>query len=249
MRVFSATDVGQLRKSNEDYIFTSLDPVGNLPNLFVVADGMGGHNAGEVASHLGVSALIENIKNNNNFNPVKIVRSAVSAANRAVFQMAASDEALSGMGTTMVVASVSGDWLYVANVGDSRLYHMGGDFIKQVTMDHSLIAEMVRIGELSPEEGKNHPDKNIITRAIGTAEKGQTDFFDLKLESGQQFVMCSDGLSNMVEDEDILRIVRESLDAGENPAAKLVDCANANGGRDNISVIVVDMHTDEVSEC
>ena len=108
---------------------------------------------------------------------------------------------------------------------------------------------MVRIGELSPEEGKNHPDKNIITRAIGTTDKIQTDFFDLKLESGQQFIMCSDGLTNMVEDEDILRIVKESLDIGENPAGKLVELANANGGRDNISVIVVDMHTDEVSEC
>ncbi len=248
MKVFSATDVGKIRSMNQDYMFTSEDPVGNLPNLFVVADGMGGHKAGDFASHYGVSVMVETIRKDENFNPVKIIRSGIMAANREILKSAMENQNMAGMGTTMVAASVVGDYLYVANVGDSRLYLIDEN-IKQISQDHSLIAEMVRLGELEPEEAKHHPDKNIITRAVGTEENVEIDFFDLKLEAGQWFLMCSDGLSNMVEDEEILRIVGESSKEGKDPSLALVEQANLNGGKDNIAVIAVQPFSDEVDIC
>ena len=239
MRVFSATDIGQKRHMNQDFIFTSEEPVGNLPNLFVVADGMGGHNAGDFASRYGVSVLVETVRKDKNFNPVKVMRNAIEAANREVFSQSRNDPSMAGMGTTMVVCTVVGGYAYIANVGDSRLYLAGSDSMTQITQDHSLIAEMVRLGELTPEEGRNHPDKNIITRAVGTNEDVKIDFFDVKLDTGDQILMCSDGLSNMVEDQRIFEILKGE-DTEADKAQVLVDEANANGGRDNIAVIVVE---------
>ena len=239
MRVFSATDIGQKRHMNQDFIFTSEESVGNLPNLFVVADGMGGHNAGDFASRYGVSVLVETVRKDKNFNPVKVMRNAIEAANREVFSQSRNDPSMAGMGTTMVVCTVVGGYAYIANVGDSRLYLAGSDSMTQITQDHSLIAEMVRLGELTPEEGRNHPDKNIITRAVGTNEEVKIDFFDVKLETGDQILMCSDGLSNMVEDQRIFEILKGE-DTEADKAQVLVDEANANGGRDNIAVIVVE---------
>ena len=246
MKVFSATDIGQKRQMNQDYIYTSVEPVGNLPNLFVVADGMGGHNAGDFASRCRVSVLVDTVKKDKNFNPVKIIRSGIEEANREILAQSRQNETMAGMGTTMVAATVVGGYAYVANVGDSRLY-LAREVLRQITQDHSLVAEMVRLGELSPEEARNHPDKNIITRAVGTAEDVKIDFFDIKLEPGDQLLMCSDGLSNMVSDRDILEILRTG--PGENKAQELVDQANANGGKDNIAVIVIEPFTNEVKEC
>ena len=239
MKVFSATDIGQKRHMNQDFIFTSEEPVGNLPNLFVVADGMGGHNAGDFASRYGVSVLVESVRRDKNFNPVKVMRNAIEAANREVFSQSRNDPSMAGMGTTMVVCTVVGGYAYIANVGDSRLYLAGSESMTQITQDHSLIAEMVRLGELTPEEGRNHPDKNIITRAVGTNEDVKIDFFDVKLDTGDQILMCSDGLSNMVEDQRIFEILKGE-DTEADKAQVLVDEANANGGRDNIAVIVVE---------
>lgn len=154
---------------------------------------------------------------------------------------------MEGMGTTMVVATVVGSYAYVANVGDSRLYLAADGTFSQVTQDHSLIMEMVRLGELTMEQARNHPDKNIITRAVGTAETVKVDFFDIRLEPGNQLLMCSDGLSNMVSDEEIFGIIEE--DDGKDKAQELIDKANANGGKDNIAVIVVEPFTNEVKEC
>jgi serine/threonine protein phosphatase PrpC len=243
MKVYSATDIGQIRKMNQDFIYTSVEPIGNLPNLFVVADGMGGHNAGDYASRYGVSVLTDTIKEDPDDNPVMILRAGIEAANRAVLEKSKSDESLYGMGSTMVAATVVDGCLYVANVGDSRLYLLDGD-LRQITQDHSLIAEMVRMGELTPEEGANHPDKNIITRAIGTSEEIKIDFFDVKLEKDSIFMMCSDGLYNMVEKKIITQVLKD--DQVEDKAGKLVQLANAGGGLDNIAVIVVEPFTDEV---
>lgn len=246
MKVFSATDVGQKRQMNQDFLFTSEEPVGNLPNLFVVADGMGGHNAGDFASRYGVSVLVENVKKDKNFNPVKIIRAGIEAANKEVLEQARRDASMAGMGTTMVVATVVGGYAYIANVGDSRLYLASNDQLTQITQDHSLVAEMVRLGELTPEEGRNHPDKNIITRAIGTGEEVRIDFFDMKLEDGEMLLMCSDGLSNMVDDEAIYSILKN--EEYPDKAQALVNQANANGGKDNIAVILIDPFTNEESE-
>lgn len=237
LKTFSATDVGRKRELNQDYIFSSETPVGNLPNLFIVADGMGGHNAGDFASSFTTDCIVREIISSDMENPIKIIRNAIEKANLALMEKASEDPDKSGMGTTVVVATIVDDCLYVANVGDSRLYLVSDDIV-QITRDHSLVEEMVLKGELDRNEARNHPDKNIITRAVGATADIKVDFFDMKLREGDEILMCTDGLSNMVEDRDILNIMeRESDVAGQ--ARSLIDAANNNGGKDNIAVIVV----------
>ena len=248
MRVYSATDVGQKRKMNQDYVFVSKDPVGNLPNLFVVADGMGGHNAGDFASSHAVQILVDEIRKDADFNPIKVLRHAIETANMEILERAQQDEALKGMGTTMVVATIVGHYAYVANVGDSRLYLIQGQ-IRQVTRDHSLVQEMVRMGELKPEEARNHPDKNIITRALGAERTVDIYFFDLKMEPDSTILMCSDGLSNMVEDSKIEEIILDKTEELPRKGEELLEEANRNGGKDNIAVILVEPFTNEVDKC
>ena len=154
---------------------------------------------------------------------------------------------LKGMGTTVVAATVVGHYAYVANVGDSRLY-IAGQKMDQVTRDHSLVGEMIRMGELSKEEARTHPDRNIITRALGTAGDVAIDFFDVKLEKDSRIVLCSDGLYGMVSDEEMYEVLRECGD-GSDPSVALMEKANENGGKDNIAVIVVEPFIEEVREC
>ncbi len=248
MRIYSATDVGQKRKMNQDYVFASSDPIGNLPNLFVVADGMGGHNAGDYASSHAVSVVVEEIRQDRDFNPVKVIRHAIESANREIIEQAQKDEKLKGMGTTMVVSTIVGQYAYVANVGDSRLYVADRE-LQQITRDHSLVQEMVRMGEISVEEARNHPDKNIITRALGAERTVDVDFFDLKLEPGNVVLMCSDGLSNMVEDEKIQEIISDPEADIDQKGSALLREANQNGGKDNIAVVLVEPFTNEVEAC
>ncbi len=248
MRVYSATDVGQKRKMNQDYVFVSKDPVGNLPNLFVVADGMGGHNAGDYASSHAVQILIDEIQKNADFNPIKVIRHAIETANTEIREQARRDVQLRGMGTTIVVLTIVGHYAYVANVGDSRLYVIENG-IHQVTRDHSLVQEMVRMGELKAEDAKNHPDKNIITRALGAERTVDIDFFDLKLEPGSTILMCSDGLSNMVEDKSMEEIILKKDQDLTKKGEILVREANMNGGKDNIAIVLVEPFTNEVEKC
>ncbi len=247
MNLYSVTDVGRKRKVNQDYIYVSDQPVGNLPNLFVVADGMGGHNAGDFASSFAVKIAVEAIRTDADYNPVKIIRHAIETANDELIKQAEKYTSMAGMGTTMVAATIVGGYAYVANVGDSRLYLMDSKLI-QVTKDHSLVQEMVRLGELRQEEARNHPDKNIITRALGAKRGVNIDFFDLKLEPGNQILMCSDGLSNMLTDQEIEEILR-SGDPLQEKGRKLVEQANENGGKDNIAVILIEPFTSEGKVC
>lgn len=248
MKVYSATDVGQKRKMNQDYVFVSEDAVGNLPNLFVVADGMGGHNAGDFASSHAVEILVDEIRKDADYNPVKVIRHAIETANTEIIEQAQKDEGLRGMGTTMVVSTIVGQYAYVANVGDSRLYVVQGQ-IQQITKDHSLVQEMVRLGEISPEEARNHRDKNIITRALGAEKTVDIDFFDLKLEAGDTILMCSDGLSNMVDDRKMEDIILDSEMELTEKGKTLIREANLNGGKDNIAIILVEPFTNEVEKC
>ena len=248
MRIYSATDVGQKRKMNQDYVFASADPVGNLPNLFVVADGMGGHNAGDYASSHAVGIVVEEIREDADFNPVKVIRHAIESANTEIITQAQKDEKLRGMGTTMVAATIVGHYAYVANVGDSRLY-VAGEQIQQITKDHSLVQEMVRMGELNAEEARNHPDKNIITRALGAERTVDVDFFDLKLEPGNVVLMCSDGLSNMVEDDRIGEIISDIDRDLQERGQALISEANRNGGKDNIAIVLIEPFANEVKKC
>ena len=199
MRSYSATDVGQKRKINQDSIFASDQPVGNLQNLYIVADGMGGHNAGDFASKYAISAVREFIASSPETNPVKLIEEAIQLANRGILQEATDHEEMRGMGTTIVVTTISGRYAYTANVGDSRAYLYDGS-LRQITKDHSLVEEMVRLGELTEEAARLHPDKHIITRALGAASEVDVDFFDYEIPPDGILLMCSDGLSNMVED-------------------------------------------------
>ena len=248
MRIYSATDVGQKRKMNQDYVFASADPVGNLPNLFVVADGMGGHNAGDYASSHAVGTVVDEIRQDADFNPIKVIRHAIESANTEIITQAQNDENLRGMGTTMVVATIVGHYAYVANVGDSRLYLVNQQIL-QVTKDHSLVQEMVRMGEINAEQARNHPDKNIITRALGAERTVDIDFFDLKLEPGDVVLMCSDGLSNMVEDSQLREIISDTSTDLDEKGRILIREANRNGGKDNIAIVLVEPFTDEVKAC
>ena len=238
LKTFSITDIGRKRKVNQDYIYTSEKPVGNLPNVFIVADGMGGHNAGDYASKVTVETMLAEMENSFEKNPTLIFRKAIEEANDVIRKRASEDEKLEGMGTTVVVASCMGRFLQVANVGDSRLYVVGSK-IRQITRDHSYVEEMVRIGELDRADARNHPDKNIITRAVGAEDKVEPDFFTVELQEGEIVLMCSDGLTNMLEDEEIRMIISGARDLVEK-AESLVEAANANGGRDNISVILIE---------
>jgi len=238
LKTFSITDIGRKRKVNQDYLYTSEEPVGNLPNLFIVADGMGGHNAGDYASKLTVETMVSEIEASFEKNPVRIFGKAISAANEKILQKAAETPALEGMGTTVVAATCLGKYLQVANVGDSRLYVIGRE-IRQITRDHSLVEEMVRVGTITHEEARVHPDKNIITRAVGASETVEADYFTVELEEGDIVLMCTDGLTNMLEDEEIRMILGGARDIVEQ-AQKLVDMANRNGGKDNISVVLIE---------
>lgn len=237
METYCQTDVGLKRNSNQDFVYASDQKVGRLPSLLIVADGMGGHAAGDLASRVCVETMVSSIEGSGQTETIPILAEAVQKANRAVLKKAAEKPEYAGMGTTIVAAVIDGNTLYIANVGDSRLYLIDDDRIDQITLDHSLVAEMVRSGRISPEQMRNHPEKNIITRAVGGEESVEADFFDVGLHKGDVVLLCSDGLTNMVEDEQIFRIIRREKtlrDAGQ----KLISAANSAGGRDNISVVL-----------
>ena len=234
MKTFSMTHVGQRRETNQDYMYTSETSVGRLPDLFLVADGMGGHAAGDYASRFTVEKIVEYVTESEESEPVTVLGEAVRYA----------DASKAGMGTTIVAAVVVGDKLYTANVGDSRLYVINQERITQITRDHSLVEEMVRLGEMDKEDAKVHPDKNIITRAIGVLPEVSADFFETTLVPGDTVLLCSDGLTNMIDDTDIKRIVLGQRDIVEK-TQRLIDAANENGGKDNITVVLIEPFSDE----
>ncbi len=244
LKSYAITDIGQRRQLNQDFIYLSETPIGNLPNVFIVADGMGGHNAGEFASRYAVETIVDEISLSFEKNPVMILGKAIEKANTYTRQKAKEDKKLMGMGTTVVIATCIGKYLEVANVGDSRLYVIN-DRIKQITVDHSLVEEMIRMGGIDREAARNHPDKNIITRAIGARDTVEADFFNLELNTGDMVLLCSDGLTNMVDDDTIQHVLRKKVSLKER-AEELVEIANYNGGKDNISVIIIEPLTDEV---
>jgi len=244
MKAVSVTDVGKKRQLNQDIVFSSEKALGHLPNVFIVADGMGGHNAGDYASRYTVEFIVSEIMQSALTDGKQIIKSAIETANRKIREAAQADESLSGMGTTVVVATFLNGILKVANVGDSRLYIVDNE-IRQITRDHSLVEEMIRMGGIDRGSARNHPDKNIITRAIGAQETIEIDFFDVVIEQGNIVLMCSDGLTNMLEDEEILMILK-GPEAISVKADRLISAANNNGGRDNIAVILIEPFVDEV---
>lgn len=237
IKTVSVTDIGRQRKLNQDYVFTADLAVGPLPNLYLVADGMGGHKAGGFASRYAVESIVEVISSTKEKEIFAALDQAITEANTRIRQKAYEDESMSGMGTTLVAAVIEEGVLKVANVGDSRLYLIN-DKIEQITIDHSLVEEMVRLGGLDRNQARNHENKNIITRAIGAQSQINADFFEVNLKEGDQILMCTDGVSNMLTDEEIFDILKEEKSAKER-VEELVKSANEHGGRDNMGIILI----------
>ena len=230
MKSFGMTDIGRKRKVNQDYLFFSDEPIGCFPNLYIVADGMGGHKAGDKASSYAVNRFVELAKKEKKELPFLVMERLLNEVNEAVYELSCKEEQYAGMGTTFVAATVVDKTAYIMNVGDSRLYYFDGK-IRQVTMDHSLVEELVRAGEIDRSESRNHPQKNIITKAVGVAE----DIVDM--EEGSSLLLCSDGLTNMVDDEKLEEILSEDC-TEEEYAGKCIEEALFYGGLDNIAVVI-----------
>jgi protein phosphatase len=230
-----ASDTGRRRRRNEDNYVVA-------PPLFAVADGMGGAQAGEVASSLAASALEGGISDD--LGGAERVTALIEEANRRIFDRASTDPSASGMGTTMTVALVEGASVVIGHVGDSRAYLVRGDSMEQLTEDHSLVNELVKSGKLSEEEAQIHPQRSVITRAVGTDPEVEVDAFTIEAEDGDVFLLCSDGLTDMVSDVDILELVDRNRDDLEKAVQSLVRFANKEGGEDNITAVAFRISAD-----
>jgi PPM family protein phosphatase len=227
------TDIGNKRSLNEDAIgFYEDDHIG----IYIVADGMGGHNAGEVASKIALDSILEYIKEHSTDEEMeKVLQEAIDEANKNVYKYAILNENCTGMGTTVTMAYVKGNKLIIGNVGDSRCYILSKGNLIKITKDHSLVQELLDNGTITEEEAVSHPNKNIITRAVGTKIAVKGDFYTLDLKEINKVILCTDGLTNEVSEEEILQIV--NYDNG-NSCIKLIELSKEKGGRDNISVII-----------
>ena len=230
VKVHALTDVGKVRAVNQDALVVDEELC-----LYGVADGMGGHNGGETASagaRDGVIAALQGKEPS-----LDALRDAITAANAAIFQQQAADESLSGMGTTLSVIWMSEHFVYLGHVGDSRVYRFREGKLEQMTDDHSLVGELVRAGYLTPEQAENHPNKNVILRAVGTEEGIDIDLAVEERKPGDLWLICSDGLHGLVKDSQMEAIL--AVNTAEAAANILMDAALAAGGRDNISVVLV----------
>ncbi len=240
MESFAMTDIGSRREVNQDFIYCSDDAVGLLPNLYIVADGMGGHRAGDFASRFSVNEFEKELKEQKARTIIGSMEGAVRQVNERLLKEAAAEADYAGMGTTFVAACISEGSLFVLNIGDSRLYLLNEKgTIRQITQDHSLVEEKILRGEIDRKDAKNHPEKNVITRALGGAEQVVPDFFEVELTAGDYVLLCSDGLTNMVEDSVIKDVVLNQELAIKEKVENLIKLANENGGRDNISLVLV----------
>lgn len=234
MRSIALTDTGRRRRHNEDAYVCD-------PPLFAIADGMGGAQAGEIASHLAATS-VQHAERDGSPDEDR-VEQLIQDANRSVYERARADESTSGMGTTMTIALVDGDLVRIGHVGDSRAYLVRDHALEQLTEDHSLVGELVRSGRLSPEEAEDHPHRSVITRVLGTDPEVDVDSFSVGARPGDLFMLCSDGLTSMVDDGRILELLEQHADDVKAAAQALVDEANANGGEDNITVILFQIAT------
>jgi protein phosphatase len=233
------TDAGRVRRRNEDSFV--LDPP-----LFAVADGMGGAQAGEVASRLAAAAFRE-YHDADRLEPAERVEAIIQEANRRIYERARTDSEASGMGTTVTAAILTNGRVSIGHVGDSRAYRIRNGELEQLTEDHSLVGDLMRSGRLTPEEADAHPQRSVITRALGTDAEVDVDTVTVDVEPGDLFLLCSDGLTTMVPEEDILRIAQEADDLNET-ARTLVRAANSGGGEDNITVVLFKVEGDEATE-
>jgi len=237
VRAVYRTDVGREREQNQDSVLVISAPVGKLPNLLMVADGMGGHKAGDRASRTAVERIPRLIADSTHTNPLLIVTDAVREVNTEIYSLACDRDEYRGMGTTLTLGYIDQRELYVYQIGDSRCYVSDSDGLRQITHDHSYVEEMVRKGVISRDSGEYRSKKNIITRALGGNDFIVSDIFRVTLEPDSLVLLCSDGLTNEVTDEEIRGILTEQADL-DRKADELVALANIHGGKDNISVIL-----------
>lgn len=241
---FGLTDVGQVRDHNEDSIDWDVER-----GLFILADGMGGHNAGEVASALAIESikhalydvLTPEIIDSEIVDYNDALYEAITYANTEIFEQALENAEYTGMGTTLVMSLMHNNKALIANVGDSRMYVNNGNVLTQLTTDHSLVQEMVDNGYLSEEEAYSAVSRNLITRALGISEEVEVDLIEHEIQIGDVFLLCSDGLSDLVLDSEISTILTDNEGSLDDAAKELVAAANAKGGKDNISVILMTM--------
>lgn len=237
--VFGNTDIGMRRRENEDNFLCSQK---SNKCILAVSDGMGGHNAGAVASGVVISAIEDYAKKHDMFeNTPKMIKNAISYANEIVFLQACSHKECLGMGATVVMAVVFGKKAVIGNLGDSRAYIVSKDEIIQITDDHSYVNELLKNGLITEEEARNHPKKNEIMKAVGIGNEVFPDIFEVDMKNEETLLLCSDGLTNMVRDERICEIVNEGNDEKE-IVNKLIEEANLNGGTDNITVVIKKFH-------
>ena len=240
MRAFAKSDVGKLRDTNEDSYYIS--NVDDEIKIFILADGMGGYNGGEIASKLAVSTALSYIQTNFANTPkekediLNLVKSAMEYANMVVYEKSNNEKELTGMGTTLEVCLIYNNKVYIGHVGDSRIYRIRKEFIRKLTHDHSYVQKLVKDGTITEEEAKNHPKKNMLMKALGCTAFLEPDVTVKGFIKDDIILMCSDGLSNMLNDEEIYDIIRQE---GALAAEKLVEKANENGGYDNITAIVI----------
>ncbi len=231
MKVYAITDIGRMRPINEDSYYLPLEG----ERFCAVADGMGGHNAGEVASALAVQEFSERMREVETIT-AEALHTAVQRANEAVYRQALENAGMSGMGTTFSALAMQGDTVYLAHVGDSRIYLVRNGAIMQLTTDHTLVEEMVQKGFITPREARVHPKRNIITRALGTEETVQIDIVQMGARPGDAFFLCSDGMSNYADEREILHAAQSKQDWPEK-LKHLVSIALENGGADNITAL------------
>lgn len=239
MQIFSKTDRGRVRTDNQDAYFAGKITDGSV--FAVVCDGMGGANAGNVASELAVRHISEYVIRSyrdgmDMTDTEKTLKNAIVSANISLYDMAVNNAELTGMGTTAVAAFVKDGTAVIAHVGDSRIYLVNGE-IKQLTRDHSVVQSLIESGKITPEDAKVHPRKNVITRALGAEENVAVDSDCLNLSNGDTLLLCSDGLTNFLDDKDILKVFQNNDISAV--AERLVEEANENGGGDNITVVTV----------
>ena len=235
-----ASDIGRMRSSNQDSFITG--KISDSVGFVVVCDGMGGANGGNIASEIATNVISEHIKSayrhNMGSNSMRyLLMSAVIAANTEIYDRAQEDETLSGMGTTVVAAIVVDNSAHIVHVGDSRAYIVSSNEIEQITHDHSVIQSMLDNGEITEQEAKKHPNRNVITRALGVRDKVDVDYDEISLSKDDILLICTDGLTNFVEDKKIAKIIKKNK-ISEYPDV-LIDTANNNGGGDNITVVTL----------
>jgi PPM family protein phosphatase len=233
--VGALSDIGNVRKINEDCVGYYEE---GAIKVYIVADGMGGHSAGEIASRIAVDKTIEFVKSLDDFGDIKeVLKSSVLFSNAEIYRLSLKDKNLSGMGTTITACFMFDNKMFVGNIGDSSCFIINDSGIIKVTKDHSLVQQLVDEGSITEAEAKNHPNKNIITRSLGTGSKVDVDIFELPIKGVTKVILCTDGLTNEVEPKEILECVVSNTD-NIRACKELIEIAKSRGGRDNISVMI-----------